>query len=77
MRQEVVWDIFEQNASNHFSVHVGSVKCEERRVKRKALWNFSLILHVLAEEPLHHQNYEKVSTYEISKFMRVQRLLIL
>ena len=36
MRREVVWDIFEQNTSNHFSVHVGSVKCE-------ALWIFSLI----------------------------------
>ena len=26
MRREVVWDIFEQHTSNHFSVHVGSVK---------------------------------------------------
>ena len=28
VRWELVWDIFEQNTSNHFSVHVGSVKCE-------------------------------------------------
>ena len=35
VRWEVVWDIFEQSTSNHFSVHVGSGKCE-------SVWNFSL-----------------------------------
>ena len=43
MRREVVWGIFEQNTSYHFSVHVRSVKCEEGSVKREAVWNFSLM----------------------------------
>ena len=40
---EVVWDIFEQNTSNHFLVHVGSVK-------REALWNFSFRVCEAPEE---------------------------
>ena len=42
VRREVVWDIFEQNTSNHFSVHAGGVKREVGSGKREALWSPSL-----------------------------------
>ena len=42
VRREVVWDIFKQNTSNHFSVHAGGGKWEVGSGKREALWSSSL-----------------------------------
>ena len=42
VRREVVWDIFEQNTSHHFSVHAGGGKWEVGSGKREALWSPSL-----------------------------------